>query len=264
MAGTWRRVSDWKTSVTLVRFAEVPPAFMQERELVPPAERAREDAPRLTALLEETGFVRIGGALAKELERAGVTTWTVGYHRGSDGLEFRLGSDGRGVDMGALVSTMLDDKDDDEAFDRLRDDAVDAVLRLLSEGELTERAVLLATLFPPLTHDDVELDPELAALEAEGGAGLPSVSGDFVDLVARAFARLESTPRKPPGPILTADQRRRYIRQATVLGGATTIVTVVTLVWTPWVAVFAAPILVLSATVIAIHALALRQLRSIG
>ena len=47
---SWRRISDWKTTVTLVRIAEVPAELMRDAQLVAPAERIRGVAPQLAEL----------------------------------------------------------------------------------------------------------------------------------------------------------------------------------------------------------------------
>ena len=133
------------------------------------------------------------------------------------------------------------------------------MLRVLSEGELTERAVLVAALLPPLSAGPVELDTELAEHERDAGAGLPEVSNAVVEQVASALAELSSMPRQPPGPQLTPEARRGYIRQSSIVGGIATVLSMISLHWTPWIAVFASPVIVICLTAIAIHALALRQ-----
>ncbi|MBS2031277.1 MAG: hypothetical protein JST54_25485 [Deltaproteobacteria bacterium] len=256
---SWRRISDWKIALTLVRVAEVPLALMRDLQLVLPADRIRDVAPRLAELAASTSFARVEPQVAEKLSAAGITLWQVGYHRGSDGMLFAMGPERRDLEMTRLVALLLDDRDDDEAFDRLRDDAVDAVLRVLSEGEVTERAVLIAALLPPLSAGPAELDAELAEHERDGGAGLPEVSQALVDQVAAALAKLESMPRQPPGPQLSAEARRRYIKQSAIVGGVASVLSLVALHWAPWIAVFASPVIVICLTAIAIHALALRQ-----
>lgn len=258
---TWRRISDWKHTVTLVRLADVPPDVLRDAQLVPPADRVRDVAPRLAELATSTGFARVEPRVSKKLSAAGVTLWQVGYHRVSDGMLFAMDREQRDLDMSALVGLLLDDDDDDETFDRLQDDSVDAVLRILSEAELTERAVLVATLLPPLAAGPVELDAELAEHERDGGAGLPDVSNELVEQVAAALAKLESMPRQPPGPQLTPEARRRYIKQSVIVGGLATAISVITLPWAPWVAVFAGPVIAICLMAIAVHWTVLRQQR---
>ena len=256
---SWRRISDWKITYTLVRLADVPAELLRDSQLLLPADRVRAIAPQLAELATNAGFVRVEPTLAKALDKAGVTLWQVGYHRGSDGMFFAMGREQRNLDMSRLVGELLEDRDDDEAFDRLRDDSVDAVLRVLSEGELTERAVLLAALLPPLASGGVELDAGLAEHERDGGAGLPDVSQQLVDQVAAAMAKLASTPRQPPGPQLTPEARRRYIKQCSLVGAIAIVGTVVAYPWFPWVAVFAAPVIVICLMAITLHAMVLRN-----
>src|SRR5258706_7955866 len=87
-AARWRRVSDWKQTVTVVDLADVEPAFLRAHGLVRPDDRLRARFPRLARLAATTRFARVAPSLAKLLHAAGVATYEVGYHRGSDGMLF--------------------------------------------------------------------------------------------------------------------------------------------------------------------------------
>lgn len=265
----WRRVSDWKVSVRLVDVTDVDAPFLAEHGLVLPAERLRARFPKLAELVESTRFARVDDALAKALHAAGVSTFVVGYHRGSDGMLFadETATDRRerDLDMGALVA-LLDaaeerDDEDDEAHDGRRNDAVDAVLRILSEGVLTERAVIVAAAIPSLSKDD-ESDamPEpLARIEGFDPALLPDVAPDLQERVAAALVELESTPRAMPGQQLSREARRAYQKKAAVVGLAGLVAALIGWLYAPMVTVFAVPVVVLAATVIVLHEVALRR-----
>lgn len=252
---TWRRVADWKQTITLVELLDLPIS-----RLVTPEAQLRDRFPRLAALVAETKLARVEPALAKRLQAAGATTYDVGYHRGSDGLMFaevvRGQRSERQVDVNALDLGDLSGDTDDEADD-LADDRVDALLRIFSEGRITERAVILAFHAPPATDAPAPLDEAaLSAIDALAPAALPAVSEPFVARVAAALAVV-----KPPqlGPALPPERRRSYIRQAGVVGAIAGVAGIGGSLWAPVVGVLAAPVVVLCGAVIALHAVALRQ-----
>jgi hypothetical protein len=257
-------VSDWKTTVHLVDVADVDRAFLTEHGLELPADRLRARFPKLAALAASTRFARVDAALAKTLHAAGVATYEVGYHRGSDGMLFAdanaSGRKARELDMGAL-GALLAPTDDDEANDRLRSDAVDAVLRILSEGLLTERAVIVAAAVPALSAEDESADmPEpLATVEGFDPALLPDdVTPELERRVAAALAELESAPRPVPGPVLAPEARRAYQKKAALVGLGGLVLTLIAKLYVPMLMVLAIPLVVFAAAIIALHESALR------
>ena len=250
---TWRRVSDWKHSITLVELRDLPIAG-----LVTPHEQLRERFPRFASVVAETGFARVEPDLAERLRAAGAHLYVVDYHRGVDCLSFGEIAGGRRgetlVDVSALDFGPLSD----DELDAIRDDSVDALLQILSEGLVRERLVIVAFHAPPLTDTPEPLDEaELAAIEALDPALLPDASEATVDRVAQAYAAAQPAQY---GPALTPEQRREFIRKAALVGVASLAVGLAGWRWVhPMILPLAAPVAVLCATVMAIHAIALRQ-----
>lgn len=247
----WRRLSDWKHEVQLVHLDDLPPALLAAEGLPDPVAQL-EALPHLAAALASTGFVRVDDeALATRLRDAGVPTSEVAYHRGVDGLGYASDGGRTEIDV-AQLAPLLDD-DDDEAWSEV----VDAVLRVLSEGLLTEAAVLLAAELPPLGHPLTPDDTErLGALDPDT---LPRAPDDLLDRVADALPRLETSSVPGPLPDLTPDQRRAYQRQALGVGLLALVGTGVGLAVAPMLCVLTAPVLVLCGVVWAIHWAILRQ-----
>ncbi|MFO0642625.1 MAG: hypothetical protein U0183_25565 [Polyangiaceae bacterium] len=251
----WRRVSDWKQTISLVELRDVPLSG-----LVTPHEQLRERFPRFAALVADAGLARVEPDVAQRLRAAGAVIYEVGYHRGSDGLLYAEIAGGRRqeqqVDVGALD---YGEASDDER-DVLHDDGVDAILRTLSEGVITERAVILAHHAPPLTDAPVPGDDkELSAIEALDPSQLPDVSEATIRRVAEALRTV-----KPPqlGPSLTPEQRRAYMRKAGVVGVLSLVVAVGGWIeGAPILGMLAALVAVLCATIVLLHAVALRQAR---
>ncbi len=260
----WRRVCDWKQTVLLVDLAEVTPEFLDLQGLVKPEERLGARFPRLARLVASTRYVRVERALARLLHQAGVATFEVGYHRGSDGLSFaeasRFPRQSKDVDMAALVGCLTSDETDEDEYDRLRADAVDAVLRILSEGLLTERAVIVAALAPPLSSSTAsgEAESSWQDFEALDARTLPDVEPEFVERVAAALSEIEARPRMPPNPALSPDVRRAYQRKALVMGLVALAAGLIGMMVAPVVAVFSVPVLAVCSIIVAIHAMALK------
>lgn len=263
----WRRLSDWKRTVRLVDLADVD-EFAQVHGLVRPEQRLRErGSTRLAELLATTRLVRVDASLATKLRDAGVWTYEVGYHRVSDGLMFaeetRFGREQRDVDMGLVVAELLGEDADDDEYDNVSADAVDALLRIFSEGLVTERAVLVAVAVPPLAegsdHDDSDQELELEAYESLDPDELPDVSDSFVERVAAAFAATDDSPRVAVGPDLSPEARRSHQKKAAGVGFAALVAGVAGLVWAPMIAALVSPIIVLCLVVIALHEMVLRQ-----
>ncbi|MGC4086412.1 MAG: hypothetical protein QM756_00665 [Polyangiaceae bacterium] len=256
---TWRRVSDWKQTITLVELQGLP-----IDGLVTPEEQLRERFPRLASWIAKTELARVEPDLADRLRAAGATTYDVGYHRVSDGLLFaevaRGGRDEVQVDVNSLDLGDLDDFSD-EVADTVSNDRVDALLRILSEGRVTERAVILAFHAPPLMSTPGPLDEaELSAIEALDPALLPDVSDEFVLRVSAALAAT-----KPPqlGPSLTPEQRRTHMRKAGAVGSIAAIVGVSGWLWIhPLILVLATPVVVICGVIGSIYAVAIRQERT--
>lgn len=250
---SWRRVADWKRTITLVHLDDVAlPAGWAT-----PADRLEERFPRLATAVAASRFARVEAPEAKALRARGVPLYEVGYHRGSSG--FLLADEHGGqretvdLDAGALAAGVFPAEDDD-AFD----DVVDALLRIHTEGLLTERAVILAAAAPalgpsaPLTADELT-EAELA--EALDPADLPHAPDATVDAVAAALAR-------PPDPDpMRPEVRRAYMRKAGGIGALALAVGLVGLVTTPVLTVLAGPVVVLCAFIVTVHALALRGRR---
>lgn len=264
--GSWRRVSDWKTSIEVVLLEDLDPAFLAARGLEHPVERLRPDYPRLAELLQQLRFVRVEPQLAADVRGAGFVTTVVGYHRGADGLSYRE----RGphedatedVDMAELVGRMSGVGDDDARYDECSEDAVDAVLRMFSEDLLTEAALIVAAVVPPLSGSTwtSEQRSVLEAHEAIDRDTLPDVDEAFVERVVDAFAQTKASPPGPIGvPPLSLTQRRTYQRQCAVVGAVAILLAVLASPFTPWVAVAATPLVVLCLVVVALHEAVIRQ-----
>ena len=264
MRPEWRRVSDWKQTIALVDLADVDAKFMEAHGLLPPEETLRPRFPRLARLAATTRFARVEPPIAKLLHEAGIATYEVGYHRGSDGLLFAeesgRGRRSRDVDIARLVERLGDDENDDDAYDRLRRDAVDAVLRVLSEGLLTERAAIVAAAVPPLSaqHEGDAFEERLAESEGLDPGALPDVTAGLVERVASALSEITASPAPPPGPELPPEVRRAYQRKAAIVGFAALTAALLGLAYAPFVAVLALPVLALCLVIIALHAVALR------
>jgi len=258
----WRRVSDWKQAIVLVDLADVEPAILAALDLVRPEGRLRARFPGLARLVASTRFVQVDRPLAKRLHEAGVSTYEVGYHRVSDGLFFaeesRDGRRTRDVDIARLVGELVGDRDDDDAWSRTSDDAVDAALRVISDGLLTERAVIVAAVVPSLSARGDDEEESLSDYETLGSSELPDVAPELVDRVATALSAIAASPRSLHGPALLPEARRAYQRKAAVVAVAALAVALLGWAYAPWLAVFALPVLVLCGIVIAIHAFALR------
>lgn len=247
---SWRRVADWKRTITLVHLGDLDlPAGWAT-----PADRLGDRFPRLAAAVTAARFARVEEPGARVLRSRGVPLYEVGSHRGSSG--FFLADDAGGerdtvdLDAGALAAGIFP-ADDDAAFD----DVVDALLRIHTEGLLTERAVILAAAAPalgpaaPLTADELA---EAGIAEALDPADLPHAPDATVDAVAAALA---SPPAPDPMP---PEVRRAYIRKAGGIGVLAVVVGLVGLATSPLLTVFASPVVVLCALLVTIHALALR------
>jgi len=256
-------VSDWKQTVTLVDLADVEPAFLDAHGLVRPAERLRPRSRLLAEVAATTRFARVDRALAKLLHQAGVATYDVGYHRGSDGLLFadenRHGRHSRNVDIAGLLSRLLADGGDDDAYDGLRSDAVDAVLRVLSEGLLTERAVIVAASVPPLSARDESDKIEDTSGDYEGlqAGPLPDVAPEIVERVASALSEVAASP--PPGPHLPAEARRAVQRKAGAVGLVGLAAAMLGLAYAHIIAVIAVPVVVFCTVIVVVHGVALRD-----
>lgn len=230
----WRRLSDWKTQVHLVHRDDLNAELLDALELVDPVERLRATHPVWAQALMDGGHLRVLPETAKALNQAGVPTSTVGYHRGVDQLS--LGQDGPGggppthVDAALIWGELPDDDPDD---------VVDALLRLHTEGLLTEAGVLVATASPALDHGAVPLDlPDL-----DPGA-LPELDPALLDRVAAALA----TPATP-GP----DAPRRVHRLSALGLTAAGLALTAGGLWVEWLAVVGAPVLALGGVVLAVQ-----------
>lgn len=262
--GRPRRVADWKQTILVVLMEDLQPSLLEAHGLTPPAARLRPRAPRLAALAEGAQLARVGEESARLLRAEGVTVFEIGYHRGSDALSFtEIGPswrDAQEVEMGPLLTDLTDGADDD-TYDRVREEAVDAVLRILSEGAITERALIVAALTPPLDADAEESEA-LAELEALDPSRLPEVDPGLVDRVATHLARqLSRGPRPPSGANLPPEARRAYQRKAAAVGLVALAALALGVRYAPMLAAVSAPVVAVCAIVIAIHALALRQER---
>lgn len=246
----WRRIADWKDSVVLVEHSALPPGSRAERDWIALRDRLRDRAPALAGAVERLGFVRVEADDVAELHAAGVHTVEVGYHRGVDFLSYAEdGPGGRAeVELEAIAIAAAVDEEDAPV-----DDVVDALLRIHSEGLVTEAAVLLAAALPGLGEDGEvpELDPST----------LPAVTEPFVDRVAEALAAERSRPPTGVWPDLTVAQRRAGQKQGAVMILVGLAVMGIGALWTPMMVALGAPILVLGAVVIAVHEAALRQRR---
>lgn len=255
---TWRRVSDWKQTIALVDVRDLPFDGLSTPEM-----QLRERFPRLASWVAETALARVEPELAERIRAAGGVTYEVGYHRVSDGLLFaEVTRDHRyeeQVDVNALDLGELGEPGElsDEELDSLSSDRVDALLSIVSEGQITERAVILASHAPPLTDTPGPLDQaELSAVEALDPAQLPRATEAFVDRVATAFAVM-----KPPEmtPLLTRKQRLSYMKKASVIGAIAAVAGIGGMLWVPLLMVLAAPVVGLCAAIIALHAVALKH-----
>lgn len=235
----WRRLADWKREVTLVHRGDLDAPLLARLGLVDPVERVD---PALAAALEASGWLRAGPVAARALRQAGVPTWTVGYHRGSDGLLVAEDGPGGHAERQVEAAALADEHDD-------LDDVVDALVRILSEGALSEAAVLLAAAAPAL-GEDADVEP--------GGdpADLPAASDALVDAVA---ARLAAYRPPRPGSDLSPAQRRAYQRQAALLGAVGLALVGAGLAFAPMLAALASPLVVLAAVILLLHEVALRQ-----
>ena len=245
---TWRRLSDWKTSIVLVHRDELPDALLAEHGWTDPVERLEPTHPELAQALAEASFVRVSPEAGALLNAAGVTTTEVGYYRSSDGLELVDRGPG-GVQADGICVTELGIDESHELSD-----VVDALLQIWTEQLLSERAVLLAAAAPAL--DDGEVD--LSELDALDLTALPHADDALLDVVADALA-----VHRPfvPGPLLTADERRAYQRQVLLFGALAATATVIGLIAAPMLVVISVPALVLCAVIYAIHWTVLRQER---
>lgn len=238
----WRRLSDRKTQVLLVHRDDLSDALLDTLELVDPVARLQATHPEWAQALTEGGHVRVLPETAKALNQAGVPTWTVGYHRGVDQLS--IGQDGPGggppthVDAARVWGELPDDDPDD---------VVDALVRLHTEGLLTEAAVLVAAAAPALGPA-----PSPADLDDLDPAALPKPDAALLDRVAQALA----TPSPAPGP--APEQRAKHMWQAlaiTAAGGALALGGL----WVEWLVVVGVPLLVLGGVILAIHGAAIWQ-----
>lgn len=261
---SWRGVSDWKTTITVVSLADVDAGWMAEEGWVTPAEQVREGWPRIAGLADAVGVARVEGDAVKVLRERGVTLWEVSYHRGSDGFLCRA-LDGAhteevGVETGALVSELMGDSEDDERWDQLQGDVVDALLRIASGGALTERAVIIAALVPPLGPTAEPPDrAELDACEAFEPSALPDVAPELVDEVRAALRALPTAPTS--GPDLAPEVRRTYQKKAAGAGAALLAVAYLARDVAPGVSVVAIAFAALCLVIILIHAGQLVQQR---
>lgn len=251
----WRRLADWKNEVHLVDLADVDDAFLESRGLTHPVGALLARWPDMAAALERTRHVRVDEELVAALHAAGVPTIEIGYHRGAEGLSYAdRGPGGEGethVDLAELVG----DLDEHELS---IDDAVDAVLRIYSEGLLTEKAVLVAAVVPTLGGTSQPAD-ESVGLEHLDPAELPEVDEAVVDRVAALMSvRQDATPTGVR-PDLTVEQRRGYQKQAAVAGVVGLGLVAASFFAMPMLAVLGAPVLALAAIVFVVHEAVIRQ-----
>jgi hypothetical protein len=252
---TWRRVSDWNDTITLVDMADVDERFLSAHGVVRPEQRLRARFPRLADLAATTGFARVDATVASRLHAAGVPTYDVGYRRASGRLliadQNKSGRAEHDLDV-ALASRLLDHGGDD---DPARSDLVDALLRIYSEGLLTERAVIVADLAPPLAAGEsrAEDGDGLEPFEALVATGLPDVSSDFVDRVASALAASESWPRAATQPPAVPTLRRAHRVKALVVGLVALVVALVGIRFAPVLAVVALPVVLLCGVIIVVQ-----------
>lgn len=251
----WRRIADWKHTVVLVEHAELPEGSAAGRDWAVLREHLREHAPSLAEAVERFGFVRVGTDAVADLHSAGIHTVEVGYRSGVDVLSYvEAGPIRQGeAHLDAIGIAVAVDEEEAPV-----DDVIDALLRIHSEGVLTEAAVLLAVALPRLGRlgrggeapvDFGKLDPSL----------LPEVTASFVDRVASALTDERSRPPTGVWPDLTVAQRRTYQKQGAVMVLLGLIVMGLGATWMPVLLAVGAPILVLGTTVVALHEAVLRQ-----
>lgn len=220
-----------------------------------PEAQLRERFPRLASLVASTKVARVEHALAKRLRAAGAVTYEVGYRGKTEELTFVRIERGRRyeehVDMNSLD---LGDSPEEE-LETVVEDRVDAVLRILSQGLVTERAVILAFHAPPLTDAPRRLDVRaLSAVEALDPTLLPDAPEPFVHRVKEALAAV--------APSFTPEQLRTYIRNASVVGAIASLIGLGGWLWVhPFIAGITAPVIVICLIVASMYALELRQVR---
>ncbi len=245
----WRRIADWtKCSVTLVELREI-----SSLGLVTPEAQLRERFPRLASWVAATKVARLEGSMKRRLRDAGVVIYEVEYRSKSEELTFVRNERGRrqvkSVDINALDLGDIDDGSEDVVFD-----CVDGLLRVFSDGLVTERAVILALAAPPLADRPRRLrDAKYERLEALDPALLPDVEESFVQRVREALTIALM-------PSYTTEQLRAYIRNALVVGALASAVALGGWLWVhPVIAALAAPVILVCSIVASMYALELRQ-----
>ncbi len=235
--------------------ADVDDAFLESRGLAHPVEALRARSPDMAVALERTRHVRVDEDLVAPLHAAGVPTIEIGYHRGVEGLSYAdrgpLGDGETHVNLAELVG----DLDEDELS---IEDAVDALLRIHSEGLLTEGAVLVAAVVPTLGGQKQPAD-ESMELEGLDPAELPDVDEAVVDRVAALMSERQDPAPTGVWPDLTVEQRRGYQKQAAVAGMVGLGLVGAGVVAVPMLAVIGAPVLALAGIVFVIHEAVIRQ-----
>lgn len=249
----WRRLADFKQDMVLARIEDLDWEWIREQGWTQPVEALRPRWPRLAGLLEEGGLVRLDPKIVAQIQAERVPTLEVGYFRGNDGLRYaERGPEERFEEQLDVASLAVEVAGEDE--DAPIEDGVDALLRVLSEELVSERAVLLAALAPsvgpPAPMDEAALD----AHEALDPGALPRASDALVDAFAQALARRRAEPSPGPGP--SREQRRVYVRKAGAIGAFTVLIVGALLPFHPAIAVIGAPVIVLCAIIIAVHTLA--------
>lgn len=204
----------WSSEVSVVVRDALTDQVRRDAKVVLPEEQippARLPLTHQAAL--KSPLVAISGRLTQKLVDAGIRVHTIGADRLTSSFYYIAEGGGEDLvrvegDLVAAVGSMLGERADNAAIERVLDGLVDRLLRSLSRDRVTELSLELAAALPRAAADGTgTVDIDLDAFEKELGA-LVGSSEKYVSFLEEIATKLAETNERRVDIPLYGDARK--------------------------------------------------------